>query len=228
MGIPVTLLGTLFLLPLFGVYLDSIALAAMIIVIGIIVDDGIIVAENIWHHRELGYSPLEAALEGMSSVFQPVLTTLLTTGLAFAPMFFMPGVMGDFVFVIPLVVVLALFISLCEVTMALPAHLIAGLPEGPLAIRRENQGFVRVEQAFGHFVTRALALRYPVVGGFLLLLFASCGYASRYMDFVLFPTPSADGFYMLVELPNGSSLEHTSDKIRALERLVEKLPQSEF
>ena len=94
MGIPVTLLGALFLLPLFGAYLDSIALAAMILVIGIIVDDGIVVAENIWRQRELGMSPVDAAVEGTYSVFKPVLTTIITTMLAFAPMFFMTGILG--------------------------------------------------------------------------------------------------------------------------------------
>ena len=99
LGIPVSVLGTIALLPLFDVSLDVITLSAMILVLGIIVDDAIIVAENINRHRELGASPLDAAVKGLQEVFTPVLTTILTTLLAFAPMFFIPGEEGKFIFV---------------------------------------------------------------------------------------------------------------------------------
>ena len=124
LGIPVTFLGVIFLLPSFGVYLDTIVLTAMIIVIGIIVDDAIIVSETIYDRRNRGEAPLDAAVNGLNEVYRPVYTTILTTFVAFAPMFFMPGMMGKFVFVIPLAVSLALFISMMEVTIALPAHLV--------------------------------------------------------------------------------------------------------
>jgi multidrug efflux pump subunit AcrB len=87
MGIPVTFLGTIFLLPAFGVYLDSITLTAMILVIGIIVDDAIIIAENVTRYREKGMQPIDAAVAGVHEVFNPVLTTILTTFLVFAPCF---------------------------------------------------------------------------------------------------------------------------------------------
>lgn len=129
MVVPVALLGTIFLLPMFGAYLDSIALGAMILVIGIIVDDGIMVAKNIWRYREQGMAPLDAAVEGTSTVFQSVVTTLLTTALAFAPMFFMTGTLGDFIYVIPLVVLLTLLVSFFELIIALPARLIWGVKQ---------------------------------------------------------------------------------------------------
>lgn len=127
MGIPVALMGVIFLLPRFDVALDSISLSSMVLVLGIIVDDGIIISENIYRRRELGEPPLVAAVEGIKEVFLPVLTTILTTCLVFAPMFFMPGMLGKFIFVIPLVISLALFVSLLEVTIALPSHLMRGL-----------------------------------------------------------------------------------------------------
>jgi multidrug efflux pump subunit AcrB len=229
MSIPVVLLGTLFLLPLFGAYLDSIALAAMILVIGIIVDDGIVVAESIWRQRELGLAPLDAAVEGTASVYLPVVTTLLTTALAFAPMFFMTGTMGDFVFVIPLVVCLALLISLAEVTIALPAHLIGGRSGSSVtAPKTEGRWFSSVREHFGSWLAAALRWRYAVIGGFAMLLAASFWYAARYMDFVLFPTQSSDTFYVLVELPSGSSLDATGDRVAELERIVEELPEGEL
>ena len=107
----------------------------MVLVLGIIVDDAIIVSESIYEQYESGASPLVATVDGIHRVFRPVLTTILTTFLAFAPMFFMPGMMGKFVYVIPLTVTLALLLSLLEVVIVLPAHLLRGLMRRGLAPR---------------------------------------------------------------------------------------------
>ncbi|MEE9309268.1 MAG: efflux RND transporter permease subunit [Spirochaetia bacterium] len=106
------LLLVVVMLSIFGTFLDSISLTALVLLIGIIVDNGIIISENIYHRREMGDSPMEAAVNRINEVLLPVLTTILTTFLASAPMFFMKGMMGKFVFVIPLTISLALFISL--------------------------------------------------------------------------------------------------------------------
>ena len=229
MGIPVALLGTIFMLPMFGAYLDSIALGAMILVIGIIVDDGIIVAENIWRFREQGRPPLEAAVEGAATVFKPVITTLLTTGLAFAPMFFMTGTLGDFIYVIPLVVILALLVSFAELSIALPAHLIWGVKPGSMTLANEPKrlDIEAIKHRFGNLLERLLKWRYAVIAAALLMLVSAFWYAGRYMDFVLFPTQSADRFYVLAEMSTGSSLDHSSDMMRKLEDLVEALPAGE-
>jgi len=229
-GIPVALLGTIFLLPMFGAYLDSIALGAMILVIGIIVDDGIIVAENVWRFREMGMAPLDAAVEGASAVYKPVVTTLLTTALAFAPMFFMTGTLGDFIYVIPLVVLLALLISFVEMSIALPAHLIWGVEQKSASEAQKPSRFdiEAIKLAFGNLLERLLKWRYAVIAGALLMLLSAFGYAARYMDFVLFPTQSANSFYVLAELPTGSSLDNTADTMRIMEGLVEQLPSDEI
>ena len=222
MGIPVALLGTIFLMPLFGVYLDSISLAAMIIVIGIIVDDAIIIAENIQRHREKGEPPLVAAVEGIREVFLPVVTTVLTTFLVFVPMFFMTGVMGDFIFVIPLVISLALFVSLFEATIALPAHLIQGLRhnrEGAARPSRRNW-FHLLRDPFERILPRIIRFRYAFVGLFILLLVGSIWYAANFMKFTLFPSGMADQFHVLMELPTGTSLQATADKVREIEQIV--------
>jgi multidrug efflux pump subunit AcrB len=230
MGIPVSLLGVVFLMPIFDVYLDSISLAAMIIVLGIIVDDAIIIAENIQRHLEMGDPPLKAAVEGIRVVFRPVITTILTTFLAFAPMFLMTGMLGDFIFVIPLVISLALFISLLEAVVALPAHLTMGLrhsSEGSGKIRR-RVWFDMVKGPFHRFITRVLRFRYIWAVFSFLLLGGSLWYAGKYMDFILFPSSMADEFYILIELPTGTSLKATSDKVQEIESLVKELPEEEM
>jgi multidrug efflux pump subunit AcrB len=228
MGIPVTLLGTLFLLPAFGAYLDSIALAAMILVIGIIVDDGIVIAESIWSRQEEGLPPLEAAVEGFSSVIAPVLTTITTTILAFAPLFFMPGMLGDFVYVIPLVIILALLISLADVVFALPAHLTRGATPIASSPTRKSSRFAVFREGFIRFIEAIMPWRYLVIALFVSALVGTFWYANRHMDFVLFPAEAADAFEIMVELPSGSSLEATSEKLRELENLVSTIPENEL
>lgn len=229
LSIPVVLLGTLFMLPVFGAFLDTIAMGAMILVIGIIVDDGIIVAESIWRYRESGLAPLDAATEGTYVVAKPVITTVITTALAFMPMFYMTGMLGDFIFVIPLVVMIALAISLLDTLFIMPAHLISRASgEGDSKHMRTSDWFVTFREHFGTLLEKLLRKRYAVTGVFIALMLAAFLYAAKFMDFVLFPTQSADEFYILVELPSGSSLELTAEKTRELEALVAALPEEEL
>ena len=229
LSIPVVLLGTLFLLPVFGAFLDTIAMGAMILVIGIIVDDGIVVAENVWRCREQGMAPLAAAVEGTYSVAQPVITTVVTTALAFTPMFFMTGMLGDFIYVIPLVVVLALSISLLDTLFVMPAHLISGTHGGKEVERpAQDRWFVRFREHFRVILQKLLVARYAVIAVFSALIIAAFLYAAKFMDFVLFPTQSADEFYILAELPSGSSLQHTEERIQEVEALIAALPDTEL
>jgi multidrug efflux pump subunit AcrB len=227
MGIPVAFLGTIFLLPRFDSYLDTITLSGMILMIGIIVDDAIIVAENISRRREKGEAPVEAAVEGIREVFRPVVTTVLTTFLVFAPMFFMPGLFGKFLVVIPLGISLALFISLVEVTIALPAHLMPGL-RGRSAKYAGRSWFNVLRDRYRGVVFRLLRFRYVLVPVFVILLAGSLWYAGNYMKFILFPSEIADSFYMLIELPTGTSLNATSEKVKEIEELVAVLPEEEL
>jgi multidrug efflux pump subunit AcrB len=230
MGIPVSLMGVVFLLPVFDAYLDGISLAAMIMVIGIIVDDGIIIAENIQKYRERGEPSLKAAVQGIHEVYGPVLTTILTTFIAFAPLFLMTGIMGKFVYVIPLVISLALFISLIEATVALPSHLIMGLPgEGCQPGKAGSRGwFLRLKKPFQRFIFHVLRFRYILVFLAIMALGGSLWYAANYMKFSLFPSQMADQLYIFIDLPIGSSLQATSNKITEIEELVAALPEEEL
>ena len=228
-GIPVVLLGVVFLLPLFGRYLDIITLAAMLLVIGLIVDDAIIVSENTVrrHARGAGSGP-EAAAEGIAEVFRPVLTTLLTTFLAFAPIFFMPGVTGQFIQVIPLVISLALALSLAEISFALPAHLAGALERHGDGKRSARPWFEPVRDLFRGFVHGLLKLRYLWVVVSIALLVGAMWYAYTNMRFILFPGTAADSFMVYVDTPVGTSIEHTAAKMQEIEALVAELPEDEL
>lgn len=228
MGIPVSLLGVIFLLPFFGTSLDSVTLASMILVLGIIVDDAIIIAENIYRRRERGDPPLKAAVEGIREVFRPVLTTVLTTFLAFAPMFFMTGVFGKFIKVIPLTVSLALFISLAEAVIALPAHILPGLRRSQERSSPGRKWFGALRERYGLIMPHILRFRYVIIPIFVAVLVIALWFGAAYLKFILFPSKMASDFYILAELPIGNSLQATSDKVKEIEELVMNLPEEEL
>jgi multidrug efflux pump subunit AcrB len=229
LGIPVAVLGSITLLPVFGHFLDSIALSALILVIGIIVDDAIIIAENIYSHWEKGASPIDAAVNGTHEVLAPVFTTALTTFVAFMPMFFMPGMMGRFCFVIPLTISCALLISLIESTVALPSHLQPALSSLHKNSRRRRENkpswFLALYQVI---ISISLKVRYLTVMLFVGALLAVGYYAKNHMEIVLFPADAADEVIIRIEMPVGSSVEATSDKIKEIETLLEDLPPYEL
>lgn len=229
LGIPITVLGVIFMLPLFGSFLDSVTMTAMVLVIGIIVDDAIIISENIYQRYERGLSAVDAAVEGIAEVYQPVLTTVLTTIVVFAPLFFMPGMLGKFVYVIPLVIVLALLISLAESTLALPAHIAAGLgKQGGLQNGEKRATLDRLRTWYETRLHYLLRLRYILTLAFVAVLAGSFFYAKTYMDFVLFPSSSADRFVILIETPSGTSLQATSDLTVNIEKLLSDLGDREL
>ncbi|MBD3335044.1 MAG: AcrB/AcrD/AcrF family protein [Candidatus Eisenbacteria bacterium] len=228
LSIPVTLLGVVFLLPVAGAHLDVIGLTAMLIVIGVIVDDSIIVSENIVARREKGDSPAEAAARGTGEVFKPVVTTMVTTFLAFAPMFFMKGVSGTFVFVIPLVISLALLISVLEVVIALPGHLKPGLGSIRVGSEQKGQWFDAIRRLFRPIIYRVLRLRYLFILFSVLLFAGSIWYTINHMQFILFPSTAANIFNIYVELPIGSSIEKTADQVAEIEGIVGSIPEEEL
>ena len=126
LGIPMSVLGAFIFFSHFGITINFIALITLILVLGLIVDDAIVVSENICRHRDMGKDILTAAIDGTKEVTWPVITTIITTILAFAPIFFMTGVTGRFIQDIPKIVILTLIISLIESLIILPSHIAHG------------------------------------------------------------------------------------------------------
>jgi len=121
-GIPVSFLFAVTLLFYFDYTINMVSLFAFLIVLGMIVDDAIIVTENVYRHIENGMKPLDAASLGAREVFWPVVVSTLTTIAAFLPMFAIGGILGEFIKVIPVVVCCALIGSLLEAFIVLPSH----------------------------------------------------------------------------------------------------------
>jgi multidrug efflux pump subunit AcrB len=218
MGIPISFLGAFLLLPALGVSINMISLFAFIVALGIVVDDAIIVGENIYHHRQEGMEPLQAAITGAREMAVPVTFSILTNIAAFMPLMFIPGMMGKIFFVIPIVVGVVFIISLVESLLILPAHLAAlkhkqrhGIS---LWLHQRQQGFsasfrLWVRIRYGGFLDLALRYRYLTVTIAISLLIVTISYAmSGRMGMVLFPKIESDYAKATVVMPLGAPAEH--------------------
>ncbi|MCC9609749.1 efflux RND transporter permease subunit [Blastopirellula sp. JC732] len=123
MGIPISMLGACAILLYFGQTLNMLTMFSFLMALGIVVDDAIVIGENIYAHREMGKSFHRAAVDGTAEVLPSVAMSIATTILAFIPMFFVAGVMGKFMAVMPLAMIAILVISLLEAAFILPCHL---------------------------------------------------------------------------------------------------------
>ncbi len=214
-SLPISLLGTVALLGATGETINLVSLAAMILVLGIVVDDSIVVAESIDHYKQLGKNRHQSAVRGFKRVIAPVITTILTTILAFSSMFLMGGTMGKFIYVIPLVVIFALTLSFLEVSLALPAHLASS--DGKI---KGKTWFTCIEDWFEGFLTKVLKWRYGVVVIFSLVLIGTLYFAKTQMKYVQFPAVGADSISARLQMPVGTSLERTEFVSKQVEEMI--------
>ena len=121
LGIPISFLGAIGLMPFFDISISMISLFAFIVVLGIVVDDAVIVGENIYRHYQMGKRGLRAAIDGAQEVYVPVIFAILTSIAAFSPLLTVEGSMGQVLRIIPLIVILTLIFSLIESLFILPA-----------------------------------------------------------------------------------------------------------
>ena len=226
LGIPISILATVIFLDLSGHTINILSTTAFIIILGIIVDDAIVVSENIYKKRQEGLSVIDAATTGTLEVIKPVFSTIITTSIAFIPMFFIPGVVGKFAYVIPLVVILALFISLFEVCFALPSHL-TGVLAGVRALKSGQQSkFQVIKASFQQFVFRCLTFRKTLMSVLFLLFLLVFILGKETLQFKLFPNDGVDTIYIRCEYPQHYSLAKTSKAVKKVEYIVQNIDKS--
>ena len=241
MGIPISLAGALFLMFLVGASLNMISLFALIMVIGIIVDDAIVVSEAIYVHRKRGDPPLQAAVNGTMEVGLPVIAAITTTCVAFAPLLFLTGVFGKFIAILPVAVIAALLMSLVEALILLPAHLNdLDDPNRPPKVGRIRSGVRRIHHFFGGGLERfsenrykpflhwALHHRYICLAvAVAIVLFTSGLVQGGFVRFEVFPAIDGNLVQASVEFPNGTPAEITEEAIihmrQAIERVAERM-----
>lgn len=151
LGIPISLLGMFIVLWAMGITINEMSLFGMILVIGILVDDAIIIGENIYaHYEKYGKSAFRAAVDGTMEVIKPVATSVITTMVAFAPYFFFYGMLGKHVWQIAAVVIISLGFSLVEAFIILPAHLAHS--KAMKIEKKDNNIFTRMRESWNRFL----------------------------------------------------------------------------
>ena len=232
LGIPVSFLGAIACMGLFDQSINMISLFSFILVLGIVVDDAIVVGENIHTTQVRTGKRTSAAVRGTLQVLVPVTFGVLTTMAAFAPMLFVPGVMGKITVGFPLIILPTLFFSLVESNLILPRHLSHSKPAPP---RVAKNAFQRsVDAFFGAFsgsmewfiravyrrvIRKAVQWRYATasIGLFAVLLTAGMAGAGK-IRMVLFPDVEADNVVAYLTMPQDSPAEVTA---KALDRILE-------
>ncbi len=224
-GIPVALLGGIVIIFLLGNTLNTLVLIGMIIVLGMLVDDAIVVCENIYSHIENGLSSREAALRGVKQIAIPVTATVLTTVFAFFPILFMKEIIGQFLRIIPLTVIAMLLVSLFEALVILPVH--SSELMKPRA-KRQNI-FSSLESRYSKYVEWSIQHRKIIVFILVTIFVASALLGQKqFSKFTLFPARGLQGFSMRVELPKNSPLEKTSNAVKELSNELEQVSRNSF
>ncbi len=216
MSLPVSFLGAFFFMPYLGQNINMISLVAMLLATGLLMDDGIVIAENVARHISMGKDSMDAAGDGVSEVASGVFSSFLTTICVLGPLASLSGFIGAVMQVIPIVLILVMAISLVEAFLILPAHLGHSMhghdPEKVSGFRRRFNLFFEwvTENVAGKMVDFAVNWRYLLLGSVLGLFFVSLGMlSSGTLAFEGFPSPEGDTIEARVLLPQGTPLSHT-------------------
>lgn len=230
MGLPVSFLGALFVLPLFGITINMISMVGLLIGIGLLMDDAIVIAENIAARLGRGDRPFEAAINGASQVLPGVLSSFATTLLVFGSLAFITGEIGQILRVMPVVLIVVITVSLVEAFLILPSHLGHSLMH---AHRREENRFrIAFERRFARFRDRlfapllslAIEHRYLTTGLVAALLLTAIAMpVGGKLKFTGFPDIEGDVVEARVLLPQGTPLARTEAIVQRLQTIAAEL-----
>ncbi|MGD9247197.1 MAG: efflux RND transporter permease subunit [Desulfobacteraceae bacterium] len=223
LGIPISFAAGMILLPTYDVSLNMTSLFAFIMVLGIVVDDAIIVGENVFRHSEQGAPPLKASVEGTLEVGRPVVFSVLTTIVAFWPLMQAGGPMGKMMRSIPVVVMLVLAASLVESLFILPAHLTRSNAAGRAAAARSNaaaRGLKRLAQGpYRRWLALALRWRYLTIASGVALLLMTLGiWMGGHLKFTLLQKVESNNMNVTLTMPAGTPISRTQAVVDRIEQ----------
>ena len=239
-GLTTALAGTLLFMTTVGVTLNLLTMFGLIVVLGLLVDDAIVVAENIQARHEGREPALSAAIRGTEQVFWPVVATVLTSIVAFSPLTFIKGQIGDLLGALPWVVACALLMSLLESTLILPSHMGHSLVKRDRAkpsrvgkwLRtiedaRDRILMQRIVPAFGRVLQLAIRFRYISVSIAAACLIMSFGMvAGGRINFVFLPTSDSETIVIEMRMPIGTALDRTEEFLRIIESAATSQPET--
>ena len=231
LGIPTAFLGCVAVLPMMDISINWISLLAFIVVLGIVVDDAIVVAENTHTEQQKTGNKLHGAIRGAQGIAVPVIFGVATTVAAFAPMLFIPGSMGKITAVLPSVVIACLLFSLIEAMLVLPSHLAGGKatidapPQNPLSKQWravQDRVALHLDRLIHHHYKRALDLslewRYLTLAGAVAILFLTVGLlGGGWIHFTFQEPVEGDMINASLTMAPGTPADVTERAVRQLE-----------
>jgi len=226
LGAPIAFLTAFAVMKYMGVSLNLISMFGLILVLGMLVDDSIIVAEQFYQKIEAGMKPKDAAYEAAIETIKPVTATILTTVIAFGSIFFMGGIMGKFLALVPTIVIICLAASWLECFFILPAHLKDFCSYKPNRVKKAFW-FDRIKASYSNLISKSLNYPKSVVASFIIIFIASLGLAKS-MKFELFPGDDVRIVFLQIKGPVGSPIRQTDDSLLKLEHLALALPKNEI
>ncbi|MCW3807103.1 efflux RND transporter permease subunit [Plebeiibacterium marinum] len=228
-GIPASFLGMFIIVNMMGVTINMISLFGMILVIGILVDDGIVIGENIFQHFEQGKNPRRAAVDGTVEVIPAVVASVTTTIVAFSPLIFITGRM-EFMFEMAVIVIFSLGVSLFEAFFVLPAHIgnesvlnRAKLTAKPKGLKKYTEGFFTWlrEYAYDRVLKLIIEWRYVVIGIPLAMMLITFGLVKgQQIKMTFFPRMEFDSFNINIAFTPGSGERKTMDYLERFDSVV--------
>ncbi|MDZ7749439.1 MAG: efflux RND transporter permease subunit [Halofilum sp. (in: g-proteobacteria)] len=229
LGLPVSFLGTVFFMAVFGYSLNMITMVGLLMAIGLLMDDAIVISENIAAHLHEGRRPLDAVVDGTRQVLPGVVSSFITTACVFGPLAFLSGDIGTVLEVMPVVLLITLSVSLVEAFLILPHHLLH--PVALMARRSPGRFRQRFDAGFEwlreHVVGRgadlAVRARYPLAGLLLLALLVTVGVvAGGKIRFQAFPDIDGDVVEARLLMPQGTPLHRTEAVVERITAALER------
>ena len=232
MGLPVSFLGALFILPFLGITINMISMVGLLIGVGLLMDDAIVIAENIAARMDRGEHAMQAAVNGVTQVLPGIMSSFATTLMVFGSLAFITGEIGQILRVLPIVLIVVVSVSLVEAFLILPSHLGHSLNtidkcEGSQFRQKFEQAFDHLrDQWFGPLLDRAIEYRYLTLGLVLMSIILSITLpASGQLKFVGFPDTEGDIVEARLLLPQGTPLTRTETLVERIQTVAQDLNQ---
>ena len=225
LGIPFSMLLSFIIISFIGLTLNMVVLFALTLALGMLVDNGIVIVENIYRHRSLGKSRTEAAIAGTQEVALPITSSTLTTVLAFFPIIFMPGIMGEFMSILPKTVIIVLISSLIialSVITVFCSQFLSYSKKGAEAMAGGGGGFFQVVQnRYTRILERCLEHPWKITLFSLFLVISGIAVQVRFgHEPLFFPKTDPNSANVSLKLPTGTPLSVTDSFSKPLESLL--------
>lgn len=225
LGVPISFASAMLGASLLGVSINMMTLLAFIVVLGMLDDDSVVVAENIYRHLEMGKPPTRAAIDGAREVSLPVIASVATVASAYLPFLLVGGVWAKFLMAFPIIVILCFAASLLEAFWIMPAHVLELMRFGKPVEKEGRRLYRGVARVYRRVLAWTIQHRYRFMALLLLFVGITGGLAFWRLRLVLFPAGTLEQFIVQIEMVEGAPLDRTEAMLQRIEEALSGLPE---